>query len=779
MPMATEVKALLLQIDASVELLKRNLASGDAQIAAFERKTNEHLTNVQLAFKKMDMAAEASVAVFSKLSAGLSSLGLILPTIAFAEMAKTSLEYAAGLKTTADRVGVTVEQLQVMRKAARDAGVEQGVLETALARLNIKLGQAKAGLDPAIKAFQNIGITQAQLQSFHSAGDVLPSVEEGLHKVGDTATQGAAAFALLGKGAAAALPAFTMGREAYDAMYDSAVKAGLITTAQAEKAHQAQMAIEDLAIALKTKLAIAMTGNLPVINDLINGLDRLLSKAFEALAWLNKLQGWKDSAAKVEIQVGLGARAVARRAAAGSGLILPIQAQIDEAGDIARSRALINGIDAAAAARNAPVGPSRGAPPPPPNTLDLSHEGRGRHHHDDTAEKLRDAENKTYEAAKQELEGKKAILAAQASMAIDYTDREVISRQLADLEHDEKALEIKHQLAQAELDPKLSAAKKQELETAAAKQLSLNDQLHTLKLLEIRQQSELEAQQLQVQAEDAEFNAQTALLTSREKLAVTAEARRKIELELLDIAYRQKQNDLNHILNDQTPDGGFSHDEGARNQARTDLASLNATHANEVKATINSTAGPMEQFLKSIQDGSEQAKEALQSVEVQGFQSLSQGIIDVITGAKSMGQAFHDIANQIISDLLRIAIQKEIIGPLANMLFGGAGGSAIDALGSSTGFSGFASGGSPPVGVASLVGERGPELFIPKVPGTIIPNHALGGGGQVIYVEVDKSDLFDVHVQASAARVVAGAAPTIMAGAHAQTMRTLTRPRLG
>jgi TP901 family phage tail tape measure protein len=45
----------------------------------------------------------------------------------------------------------------------------------------------------------------------------------------------------------------------------------------------------------------------------------------------------------------------------------------------------------------------------------------------------------------------------------------------------------------------------------------------------------------------------------------------------------------------------------------------------------------------------------------------------------------------------------------------------------------FADGGSPPVGVPSIVGERGPELFVPRVPGTVIPNHkmagALAGGG--------------------------------------------------
>jgi len=41
---------------------------------------------------------------------------------------------------------------------------------------------------------------------------------------------------------------------------------------------------------------------------------------------------------------------------------------------------------------------------------------------------------------------------------------------------------------------------------------------------------------------------------------------------------------------------------------------------------------------------------------------------------------------------------------------------------------GFADGGRPPVGRPSLVGERGPELFLPDSAGTIVPNEKLGGG---------------------------------------------------
>tara|TARA_Y100001972_G_scaffold93319_1_gene114406 strand:- start:134 stop:2419 length:2286 start_codon:yes stop_codon:yes gene_type:complete len=40
---------------------------------------------------------------------------------------------------------------------------------------------------------------------------------------------------------------------------------------------------------------------------------------------------------------------------------------------------------------------------------------------------------------------------------------------------------------------------------------------------------------------------------------------------------------------------------------------------------------------------------------------------------------------------------------------------------------GFADGGRPPVGMPSIVGEEGPELFVPDSAGEIIPNNKLGG----------------------------------------------------
>lgn len=61
----------------------------------------------------------------------------------------------------------------------------------------------------------------------------------------------------------------------------------------------------------------------------------------------------------------------------------------------------------------------------------------------------------------------------------------------------------------------------------------------------------------------------------------------------------------------------------------------------------------------------------IEGVKYRGLDSLNSGIVDAITGVKSLGSAFKDVANQIIADLLRIAVQRSITEPLANSLFGG------------------------------------------------------------------------------------------------------------
>jgi len=93
---------------------------------------------------------------------------------------------------------------------------------------------------------------------------------------------------------------------------------------------------------------------------------------------------------------------------------------------------------------------------------------------------------------------------------------------------------------------------------------------------------------------------------------------------------------------------------------------------------------------------------------------------------------FKDFARSVIQDLIAIQLKAQATS-LLRMAVGAvtsafSGGFTNDMGGKElAGSLGFADGGEPPVNQASWVGERGPELFVPKTAGTIVPNHALSG----------------------------------------------------
>jgi phage-related minor tail protein len=83
---------------------------------------------------------------------------------------------------------------------------------------------------------------------------------------------------------------------------------------------------------------------------------------------------------------------------------------------------------------------------------------------------------------------------------------------------------------------------------------------------------------------------------------------------------------------------------------------------------------------------------------------------------------FSKLTQSILQDLLKIQLKKQA---LALWESASGGGGVMGLVSAGMKLFGFADGGSPPVGVPSMVGERGPELFVPKTAGTIIPNHML------------------------------------------------------
>ena len=151
-----------------------------------------------------------------------------------------------------------------------------------------------------------------------------------------------------------------------------------------------------------------------------------------------------------------------------------------------------------------------------------------------------------------------------------------------------------------------------------------------------------------------------------------------------------------------------------------------------------------EELQKKNQEAAAKLKEKMTAVGEEIETSIKGNLRDAITGAQSFGQAMTNVLNRIRDKIIDAQIDKILGGFGENFGKSASGGKGKGIGGFLGGILGglFADGGRPPVGKASIVGERGPELFVPKVAGTIIPNDAIGGGDNttnMVTVNVDAS----------------------------------------
>lgn len=163
------------------------------------------------------------------------------------------------------------------------------------------------------------------------------------------------------------------------------------------------------------------------------------------------------------------------------------------------------------------------------------------------------------------------------------------------------------------------------------------------------------------------------------------------------------------------------------------------------RATLESTDAFVE-----VKDTGLSALEELKYA-VQGW---GRNFTDVMTEATMSAKFnFGDMANSIIRDLIRIQIQKAITDPLVK-----AGTSYLDAwLGTGKVDGARAMGGPVTGGKSYLVGENGPEIFVPNSSGQI-DNDPSGGGAVTVHQTINLSAGVSQTVRAE----VIGMMPRIM-----------------
>jgi hypothetical protein len=107
--------------------------------------------------------------------------------------------------------------------------------------------------------------------------------------------------------------------------------------------------------------------------------------------------------------------------------------------------------------------------------------------------------------------------------------------------------------------------------------------------------------------------------------------------------------------------------------------------------------------------------------------TFTSALEDAVVGGKKVG----DMLKGLEADILRVLVRQQITGPLLDLLGGTfdskkSGGTIAGSIFAALGLT-RAAGGPVSAGVPYLVGERGPELIVPKSAGTVVPNGAFGG----------------------------------------------------
>jgi tape measure domain-containing protein len=287
--------------------------------------------------------------------------------------------------------------------------------------------------------------------------------------------------------------------------------------------------------------------------------------------------------------------------------------------------------------------------------------------------------------------------------------------------------------------------------------------------------NEIDRKRLQISYDHQDRATEIAELKNAEQrvnLTALNDEIKRLQLLELQTEERKKQLDLFYQL------AGFSGTPGLLGDgAGAFMLGITLDPGNEAQNKINELKTQLETLQNPInlaQSGAQGIADAFSSTFsgiISGAQSAQEALA---TFFQNVANSFLNMATEIIAKMIQMYVLKSLLG-----IFGGGGGGIFGAAGApnysgvfgagSAGLPGFtpglnllpqrAMGGSVSGGQPYLVGERGPELFMPGRSGGIAPTGSFGGGVNVV-VNVDASGTSvqgDQSQGAALGRVVAAA----------------------
>jgi hypothetical protein len=167
-----------------------------------------------------------------------------------------------------------------------------------------------------------------------------------------------------------------------------------------------------------------------------------------------------------------------------------------------------------------------------------------------------------------------------------------------------------------------------------------------------------------------------------------------------------------------------------------------AVKLERLQVLLRETAISQETYSRAASKAFLEANQYIGQMVDAGVRGMSSLVQAGITGERSMEDVWQGLLSSFISmteQMLaqwiatQIAMQAVAIGTGGA---GAAGGAGPIPLSSVPTLIGMATGGDVAGGTPYIVGEKGPELFVPGASGKIVPNHQLAAGGRAVSVTI-------------------------------------------
>ena len=742
--MADTLETLVVKLEADVRGLSRGLDRANAKV---RQGTDKMQKPLQKFTRQFDSEMKSLATVTGRFGGALGGLGPIavgvgaalgaatLAANAALDAARVAVDEFSNLANTADKLGIGVERLQELRFAAEQVGVASGTLDIAFQRFTRRLGEAAQGSGElkGILEQYNIAVRNAD-GTTRSASDVMGDLAESIKGAESEQEQLRIAFKAFDSEGAALVNLLRHGKQGMDDYAQAARDAGIVVDGdliektraagdEINKLQQEQQALRNQIGAQFADWLVWMeqvkTSILRIISEIsdsfddgdigdmgLGALNRRLALTESKLASAKRLLD--ETREKAE-----GAGTALERMASRSWMISRYEGDVESL-----TQQMINLMGAIGRVKEAgevdvgAAGSGKGGGKPliPQETLDK------------TAAEITKLQAQLDDLRRTDL-GRETFGSFRSAGVLDETGNVKPGME-------QQAEEI--MLLQRKIDEIERGNTVQERATAIVEGLRTEQELQAMEMAELNELWKAGALTLK-EYEDA----QAAV---KDKYDDLGKAAKRV---------------IADIMTDQE-------------KLAAEIEKLNEL-LREGKITTEEHGRAVEKAKKKYDD----ATDALEEMAKQGVDGLKDSFRDLADGTKDAGDVILDVLFKV-ADALTDVLTKRLEagsgggggGGFFDGLFGGGGGGGGFFSGlfgglfggggasssvSAEGFAlqeglaaggGFAGGGDPPVGKMSVVGERGPELFVPKIPGTIIPNHAIGGmggsggpPGQTVHIE--------------------------------------------